>query len=133
MKILTWIMMLFLQQAAVQPPTGTIVGQIRSQNGTAVSGIRVAAMAEPQPGVSTANASTLERITTPNSEGRYRLESISPGRYYITAGFVDSPTYYPGASTLANARTVAVAGNSTVQGIDFTLAQSAGVRVSGRL
>ncbi len=134
MRTLILIALLFASQAApVAQAVGTVTGQIQSTGGSSVAGIRVTAMAVPQPGVtaSSDNASTLERLTTTDSDGRYRLENVSPGRYYITAGLLDYPTYYPGVRTLAEARRVAVTANSNVSGIDITLVQPTGVRVSG--
>ena len=117
----------------VQQGNGIVTGQIHSTNGASVAGVRITAMAVLQPGVAAMDAATLERLTTTDNDGRYHLENVSPGRYYITAGLLDLPTYYPGVRTLAEARTVAVIANSTLTGIDFPLAQSTGVRVSGQI
>jgi TonB family protein len=68
-----------------------------------------------------------------DSAGRYRLENIPPGRYYVVAGFVDFPTYYPGVSSVSGATALNVLSGTPITGINFTMASSAGVTVSGRL
>src|SRR5688572_6599196 len=74
----------------------------------------------------------LVSLTQTDSEGRYRLEGIPPGRYYIQAGLVDLPTYYPGVATTAGARSIQITAGGLVENLDFTLTVSSGVRVSGR-
>lgn len=53
-------------------------------------------------------------------EGRYRIEGIAPGAYYVSAsakGYL--PQYFKGAKDLADAVTVEVAEGGTAEGIDF--------------
>jgi hypothetical protein len=68
-----------------------------------------------------------------DSTGRYRLENIPPGRYYVVAGLVDLPTYYPGVSSANGATALNVLSGTPITGINFTMAVSAGVTVSGRV
>jgi hypothetical protein len=75
----------------------------------------------------------LVSLTQTDSNGRYRLEGIPPGRYHIQAGLVDAPTYFPGVPGRAAAQSVQVAAGAIVEGLDFPLVVSAGVRVSGRI
>jgi len=73
---------LFVQGTALQNENGTITGVLKTSAGQPAVGVRGAAMAS---------------LVTTDAAGRYRLENIPPGRYYITAGRVDFPTYFPGA------------------------------------
>src|SRR5678816_636821 len=70
---------------------------------------------------------------TTDSQGRYKLENVLPGRYYITAGFVDLPTYYPGVSAVSGATVVNVLSGTPVTGINFAVTNTLGVAVSGRV
>jgi hypothetical protein len=112
-------------------PNGSVTGRILSTDGkTPAAGVRVTAMADIDvggPGMAV-HASIVET----ESDGRYRLENIPPGRYYITAGFVTTPTYYPGVTALTDAATVTVTSGRTVEAIDFTMRIPQGLKVSGR-
>jgi TonB family protein len=90
-------------------------------------------MAEPEAGVPANSGTALVSIGMTDNQGRYRLENILPGRYYITAGFVDSPTYYPGVAAMSGATVVNVLSSTPVTGINFAVANSVGVTVSGRV
>lgn len=111
---------------------GAVVGRL-SRNGQPAVGIRVTAMAIPEPGVRVSDAASFASIALTDSDGRYRLENIPSGRYYVTAGFLDVPTYYPGVASIDSARAVSVEAGVTATGIDFTTAVSAGATVSGRV
>src|SRR5688572_27464981 len=82
--------------AQVGIPNGTITGQVLARDGQPAVGVRVSAMAVPDPGMPATGGTALVSLGMTDSAGRYRLESIPPGRYYVVAGFVDGPTYYPG-------------------------------------
>jgi TonB family protein len=124
----------FLLQAVGQLPNqmGIVTGRL-TKNGQPAANIRVSAMVIPEAGVSITEASSLASVVLTDSDGRYRLENIPPGRYYVTAGFLDVPTYYPGVTSINSAKAVNVEPGSTVTGIDFTTAVSAGATVSGRV
>ncbi len=80
---------------AQTPGSGSISGTIRVPGGVVRSGVRVMAMAVPQPNAPE-EATVYVRITQTDAEGRYQLEDIPPGLYYITSGTAAAPTYYPG-------------------------------------
>jgi hypothetical protein len=61
-------------------------------------------------------------LAATDESGRYRLENIPPGRYYISAGRVDFPTYYRYA--LARGTIIAIAPKAVVEGIDFAMVDS---------
>jgi hypothetical protein len=65
--------------------------------------------------------SSFAGLAETDSAGRYRLENIPPGRYYIVAGRVDTPTYFPGAVQVIDGTLITVAASLTISGIDFTL------------
>ena len=71
----------------------------------------------------TANgASELATISQSDSNGHYQLDGIPPGRYFIVAGTVSSPTFHPGtlAQNAASIVTVTRDGR-TLTGIDIAL------------
>lgn len=122
---------LFLQGA--QPGTGGISGQIRAMDGSPAANIEVAAQELEQYGNVDPFRNTIAGEGRTDAAGRYRLEKVPPGRYFITAGFLGSPSYFPGVKTPREARSVAVTANQVVSGVDFTLATSIGVRVRGQV
>jgi len=75
---------------------GTVSGTLRGTDGKPAAGLRVAAMARPDVGNTAGTATSLVSITQTDDNGRYRLEDIPPGQYYIVAERVTLPTYYPG-------------------------------------
>jgi hypothetical protein len=115
--------------AQVQP--GTVTGRLLSANGTPAAGIRIAAV--PVDSEAQAGAAVLFGISQTETDGRYRIENIPPGRYYIFAGLLEFPSYYPSATTLERATAVTVDAGSTLSGMDFTMARPVGLTVSGRL
>ncbi|HET9132062.1 MAG TPA: carboxypeptidase-like regulatory domain-containing protein, partial [Terriglobia bacterium] len=114
-------------------PVGSVSGQLSSKNGQSVSGIRISAMAVPEPGVPLASASTLLSFVMTDSAGRYRLENVPVGRYYIVAGLVDQPTYYPGVSSQTGATVVSVTAGSQLTGINFDMVVPVGLSVRGKV
>jgi hypothetical protein len=114
MAAVTTILTLLL---AATLQTGAITGQVVDINGRPAAGVRVAAMPVPREGDS--GVPTLVGLTVSDSNGRYTLETIEPGTYYITSGKVDSPTYFPGVGTVAAAKSVLVTAGAKISGIDF--------------
>jgi hypothetical protein len=68
-----------------------------------------------------------------NNSGEYKVDDIPPGRYFITSGLVDLPTYYPGVSDVSGATVVRITAGATVSGVDFAMAIGVGFQVSGRV
>jgi hypothetical protein len=104
-----------------QARTGSITGRIQSPDGTPAAGVRVTAVA----------SGDITSATLTDNEGRYRLDDIPPGRYFIAAGLIGSFTFLPGTTDESKATPVSVTANAVTAGIDFKLAASAGVRVRG--
>jgi len=72
------------------------------------------------------------RTALTDNEGHYRL-SIPQGKFFLAAGRIDSPSFYPGTKSAAEARILNVTSGSAAQTLDFQLVDHPGVRVSGRL
>ena len=81
-----------------------------------------------------------------NSRGEFRILSLPPGDYYVSAfdpaaqGAVDesgelqyAPTFYPGVISPADARRVRLEAAGEVSGVELSLQFIAPVRVSGRM
>jgi hypothetical protein len=60
-----------------------------------------------------------DALTQTDSSGRYRL-AIPPGRYYIGAGSVNSPKYYPNTTNISSAKAIVVSADSTLEDINFS-------------
>ena len=117
---------LFLSILLAQAPipridTGTVTGVVRLPDGTPAVGVRVAAMVPPDRGFNPGNASELTAIGKTDDSGRYRLEDVPPGRYYIVAGRVDAPTFYPGVPSMAGATALSVTAGAALTEIDFVI------------
>jgi hypothetical protein len=114
----------------VQP--GTVTGRLLSSKGTAEVGVRVAAIPAAEATNKTGTAA-LVGISLTDSEGRYRLENLPPGRYYIFAGLIDLPSYYPNATTIDRATAIDVDEGTTLSGLDFSMARPSSLTVAGRM
>jgi len=128
MKALLLITALFIQGLQSQTP-GVVTGRLLSKDGSPAPGVRVSAMVVPDGNT----PSTLVSSAETDTAGRYRLENIPPSRYYITAGLVEQPTYYPGVAALSGATAIEVSAGRTISDINFTMAIPAGVVVRGRV
>jgi hypothetical protein len=119
-------------ESKLRADNGTASGQVQNLNGTPASGVRVAALVIPDPG-QTANGGALASLAETDSTGHYRLENIPPGNYFIQAGLIDFPSYYPGVLTTTGATAVRITSGAAVTGLDFDLKRPPGVRISGHV
>ena len=132
MVLLTALEAMFAQVAL--PPSaqfGSIAGSLTALDGTPAVNVRVSALLvdnAPQE-----NGAALFSITQTDASGRYRLENVRPGRYYVIAGLVDRPSYFPGVGNRAGATIVTVAAQDVLTGINFRMALPTGLRFSGRV
>lgn len=135
MRMLVVAALVLLQgPGGLRVASGVISGQIQSGERPA-AGVRISALqaADSAGGISGAGGAMLASLAETDSAGRFRLEQLPPGRYYIMAGALDYPSYYPGVKTQAEARVITVTVGATISGIDFVLARPASLRVSGRV
>jgi len=114
--------MLAAQGISVLPnQSGTVTGSLRTTTGTPAAGVRVSALAKPEVLIELSEATSLAGIAETDASGRFRLENIPPGRYYIVAGRIDMPTFYPGVVNANGGTAILVTPGSTLPGIDFVL------------
>jgi hypothetical protein len=111
-------------------PVGAVEGRITNLDGTLAADVRVTA--QPVPDAGAPAVPVLISIARTDTAGRFRLENIPPGRYYVAAGLVDAPTYYPGVTGLENARIVDVT-TGPAQEIGFALARPVALNVRGKV
>ena len=116
--ILTW-----LSQGIPVPQaqTGSVTGTLKTEAGTPAVGIRIGALVKPESSVDVTAGSALASIAETDASGRFRLENIPQGRYYIIAGRVDFPTYFPGTQDVTAGRIVLVKPGDILSGIDFVM------------
>jgi hypothetical protein len=131
-------LILFLQGAAA-PQTGIVTGQLKTVDGAPAIAVRVAAMpvptstADPADGVQYFVFPPAEASTLTDRNGRYRLANVPPGHYFIMAGSMGEPTYFPAALAIDKASVVTVQPNTTSTNVDFSLLRKFGGKVSGRV
>jgi len=100
-------------------PTGTATGVVRSLNGPPAAGVRVFAIPAGDPNKASNGPTVFESLAQTDASGRYKLE-LPAGRYYIGAGAVNSPTYYPDTPAIANAKVISIAAGTEVTNVDFS-------------
>lgn len=129
-QLLLAALLLVQFQTATTVETGAVTGRLTSGSGAPAASVRIAAM--PVSDDKTA-APVLVSISQTDETGGYRLADVPPGRYYIFAGLIDYPNYYPGTTSLEKAKVITIDPGGTVADIDFSLARPAAIRVSGRI
>jgi hypothetical protein len=127
MHALLWILLL------AQTQGGVISGRIVSIDGTPAAQKRVVAQAVLERADVALGASMLAGLTQTDNDGRFRLENIPPGRYYIVLDPLDVPSYYPGVTKPDRATIVTVSDASVIEGMDFKIPDFEGGKVYGRL
>jgi len=125
-SLLVFAVLVMPPQTPRRAQPGTLSGQIRSAEGGLVAGVRVAAM------LASDGSGKIVATTQTGNDGRYQIEKIPAGQYYILAGPPEAPFYYPGVLAGSAAKPVTVASGATVRGIDFPI-RRVGVTVSGRI
>jgi hypothetical protein len=115
------ILLVLLVPSALQSQGngGVVSGEIRLPDGSPAAGVRVSAMSVSD-GI-TDTGVFLEKIAETDSSGRYVLRGISAGPYYIIAGVLNAPTYYPGTDAIKDARVLRITDGSTLDAVNFTV------------
>ena len=109
-----FVMFLALLMQTLQPvhiPGGTVTGVLRTNEGAPMSSVRVAVV----PADGTEAGDVLQAIVQTDNNGRYRMESVPPGRYHIMTGRMDSPLFHPGVDDVRRATTIVVADGETTE------------------
>jgi hypothetical protein len=101
--------------------SGAVSGILKGSDGRPIAGIRVAAVPRPDAITDASATAAMSAIAETDVEGHYTLENVPPGHYYIAAGRVGKPTYYPGASEVSAARDIAITAGQKLTGIDFVV------------
>ena len=124
---------------------GAIAGRVFDENGDPVEGVVLRA-SQVRYVDGRRRLVDMARFAQPTDDlGRYRLSGLEPGEYLVSAAvgqidmrtpLVDLPgygtTYFPGTPNPAEAQRVVVGRSQDVLGIDFPIARTRTVRVSGR-
>jgi hypothetical protein len=115
-------LILLLQGIPLLPNQGgTVTGVLTSADSRPAAGVRVAVMVQPDNPGDVAGAAALVSIAETDDAGRFRLENVPPGRYYISAGRVELPTFYPGTLEIASGKIVTVTSGETLSGVNFII------------
>src|SRR5262245_8521560 len=109
--MLLLLALLLAAQAPRQTPAqpGAVTGRLTGTTGAPAVNIRVTAI----PMEESASDRLLAGLAATDSEGRYRLEDLPPGRYLIGAGPLDRLTYFPGITVRKEATVVTVTNGAT--------------------
>jgi hypothetical protein len=124
-----------------QTGNAVLTGQIQTLEGGPAAAVRVSAMpvptgnAIPADGPNYFNATPAVSTALSDNQGRYRLANVPPGRYYILAGLINEPTFYPASknTNAEGATIVTVAPGAAMDNLNFKLLWALGRRVSGRM
>jgi hypothetical protein len=112
-----------LLQAPVRPTEdGTITGLVKTTDGKPAVGVRVTARPKLDSLDQLQDGIAMSSIAQTDQNGRFRLENVPPGRYYVAAGNIDLPTYYPGTLDVATGTTLQITPGAERTEVDFTLA-----------
>jgi len=127
------LIILFQGAAAARP--GVVAGQLKTVAGSPAVAIRIVAVEAPKATVRPSEGQEYYATQTPvsttltDTQGRYRLTDIPPGRYFVMAG----STYYPSTVNPDAARVITIGPGTTTDNIDFALLGQLGGKVSGRV
>jgi hypothetical protein len=128
--LLITLLLLFAQGIpSTRADSSTVSGVLRDPSGKPAGAVRVAAAALSDPADPTPGG-VLVSITETDGQGHFRLENIPPGRYYITAGRIDLPTYFPGTLDVRAGTVVSIAPSTTISGVEFVLKNESSSRAS---
>jgi hypothetical protein len=119
--ILSLLLSILMMPGVALAEGGVVTGTLRVKDGGPAARVRVGVMSVPEPGRGVRGAGTLVSQVETDDAGRFRFEGVPPGRYYIVAGKLQTPTFYPGVRDMGTAKTIEVAAKATVRDIDFAV------------
>ena len=128
-SILLAITLLAQGTPALVSDNGTITGVLKTSTGDPAVGVRVSAMAIPESAADAITGAAMASLVATDEVGRFRLENIPPGRYYVVAGRVDFPTYFPGALDMSRGTTITVTAKANITVPEFKL-QDSSIRIA---
>jgi hypothetical protein len=108
------LFILFAQTGRLAPGTGIVTGSIQMEGGGPAGGVRVAVI--PWDDTTGANLTSLAET---DSAGKFRLIDIPQGRYFVIAGRLSSPTFFPGGADRTKATAIVIEAARTISNIDF--------------
>jgi hypothetical protein len=103
--------------------SSTVSGALKDATGKPLAYVRIAAVTPPET-IDDRSTAAMSGLAETDEQGRYSIEGLPQGRYYIAAGRVDFPTYYPGTQDLSAAKILSIMPGVTVSGIDFAMDDS---------
>ena len=98
-----------------------LTGRLLSTNGPPAAGVRVIALETAYPRLNIGSQAETDQ------DGRYRLESLGAGEYFIVADPFKIPSYYPGTGNRDDATRVSVTAGAAINGVDFAFVRSSGI------
>ena len=116
-------------------PSAVVVGNVSSSGGEPSAAVIVRALRLTyRDGVP---ALRVEQTVVTDDQGNYRLFSLMPGRYYVSASLpansAVSASYYQSTSSIQLARVIDVAAGSTIGGINIASHFENGITVRGKV
>jgi hypothetical protein len=126
LAIAIWFATAGFQTPVARQQNGTVTGVLRTDSGVPIPGVRVAV----EPVGNALDAGVLESIGLTDDEGLYLLENVSPGRYRLVAGRINSPLYHPGVPDSSRATTIVVVAGETTKVPAMVFSRT---RVAGRI
>jgi hypothetical protein len=100
----------------LQPGTGVITGTLKVEGGASAAGIRVGAVATDDP-----TATSFLSVAETDSAGRFRLNNVPAGRYYIVAGRLDKLQFFPTGNSPERATEIVVEAAKIRSEVNFSV------------
>jgi len=116
---LSILLTLLLTPGLAAAEGGIVAGTVRGTDGRPAAKVRVGVMAVPEAGRVVFGAGTLVSQGETDASGKFQIEEVPPGRYYIVAGSLQTPTFYPGVAEMKTAKTIQVVAKASVRDLDF--------------
>ena len=130
--ILLALFLLVQRPVAVAAQSGSISGRVLFPDGSDAVRVRVGITPAGKPTDRNAETAPLKFVET-TSSGEYRIEDVPAGSFFVVAGSVVSPTYFPSGTDVSKAKPVKVSAGAETQNINLRLEGiSSGFDIRGR-